>query len=1031
MSLLRYWPSGSEVNQCIKPEAEGVHEAVLLAVHQPSPLAFRPINSDVQTAATEDELFDYFVTKNVPTGAHVVPITGASGVGKSHLIRILDARLRSSVDADRYLIIRIPKSASLRKVVELILEHLPDKDYATVKQEFRKALAEVQQDTSAMRFQTELEIGLKELARSLQEKLRVNPTSQALREQLDHARRLPFLLSDAVTVDHFRTRILPRIAHRPISGKKAEADDPAQGLFTAADLDLPDDIDLGKAAKPVELYYKTALQAKEGYGRSVAANVLNDVVDSATRQLFHLHEALGGMTLQEVILEIRRLLLKDKRELVLLVEDFAALTGIQETLANVLIQEGVRDGVSQYATMRSAIAVTDGYLAHKDTIATRATREWIVESVLENEGEVLARAKSLVASYLNAARWGQSVLVKNNVETSDSFKGAKPQPHIFFLADQTDEVTKTLDAFGYEHQVPLFPFTDLAIECLARTALTRHEEIVFNPRLVINEVIRKILLPGRDAFVAQQFPAPGTEGRPPSAEIAQWLASLQCSEEHRQRYGRVVTIWGNNPQSIKEIGRIPGEVFEAFGLGRPDIKPIPVEKKPTAATPQKPAEGALAIADSSLEKRISTYREALESWVQKGTTLEQGIASELRKHIAAALDGRIDWNGERAIKISISASQLSIPNARGEAGISSSSIKIAEDNRDPDGRLRNELLALLRFYSVHNRQVNYEEAEVDLARIGNLLDRLVPSALELVRGTVTKRAQAAMLALAANSRLLGMPDKGRTPSALLSFLFGPPEPIEKLPANAPIVFVEWRSMQEAALGIRQTLQEFLLAACGCFQGAGRKAQGVDISRIVEMFPASGDQFDLDSLGTLSQERREQFARLSDARVKSKMRSVVVELSTIRARLDSELGSEFDKNVQADATKELAETLSSLGAWSEADIGISIGAFRKSSEEFRSSALKEALAQFDRVVQTANVTADSNSISHLAQLQISPILVAQDFVTVAGKLVTAAQRQALSWEIQFRGVNPEEQAKVISRAFDDLLKGVATIQSAED
>jgi hypothetical protein len=1029
MSLLRYWPSGPDVNQCIKPEAEGVHEAVLLAVHQPSPLAYRPTNSDVQTATTEDELFAYFVTKNVPTGAHVVPITGASGVGKSHLIRILDARLRSSADADRYLIIRIPKSASLRKVVELILEHLPDKDYATVKQEFRKALAEVQQDSSAMRFQTELEIGLKELARSLQEKLRANPTNQALRERLDHARRLPILLSDAVTVEHFRTRILPRIAHRPISGKKSEVDDPAQGLFTSADLDLPDDIDLGKAAKPVELYYKTALQAKEGYGRSVAADVLNDVVDSATRQLFHLHEALGGMTLQEVILEIRRLLLKDKRELVLLVEDFAALTGIQETLANVLIQEGVRDGVSQYATMRSAIAVTDGYLAHKDTIATRATREWIVESVLENEDEVLARAKSLVASYLNAARWGQSALVKN-LETSDSFESGKPQPHIVFSADQSDEVTKTLDAFGYEQKVPLFPFTELAIECLARNALTRREEIVFNPRLVINEVIRKILLPGRDAFIAHQFPAPGTEGRPPSAEIAQWLASLQCSEEHRQRYGRVVTIWGNNPQSIKEIGRIPGEVFEAFGLTRPDIKPVPVEKKPTAAPPQKPAEGANVVVDSSLEKRVSAYREALESWVQKGTTLEQGIASELRKHIAAALDGRIDWNGERAIKVSISPSQLSIPNARGEAGISSFSIKIAEDNRDPDGRLRNELLALLRFYSVHKKQADYEEADVDLARIANLLDRLVPIALELVRGTVTKRAQAAMLALAANSRLLGLFDKGRTPSALLSFLFGPPEPIEKLPANAPIVFVEWRTMQEAARGMRPTLQEFLLDTCGCFQGAGRKAQGLDISRIVEMFPASSDQFNIDSLDTLSPEHRELFARLSDARVKAKMKSVVVELSTIRDKLNSQLGSDFDKNEQTDATKELAETLSNLGAWSENDIGVSIGAFRKSSEEFRSSALKEALAQFDRAVETASVSADSNSVSHLAQLQISPILVAQDFVTAAGKLVTAAQRQAQSWEIQFRGVNPEEQAKVISQTFDDMLKGVTTIQSAD-
>ena len=70
----------------------------------------------------------------------------------------------------------------------------------------------------------------------------------------------------------------------------------------------------------------------------VAVDVLNGkVVDQAVRQLFQLHEAIGGMTLQDVILEIRRLLLVDGRELVILVEDFKALTGIQQTLLHILI----------------------------------------------------------------------------------------------------------------------------------------------------------------------------------------------------------------------------------------------------------------------------------------------------------------------------------------------------------------------------------------------------------------------------------------------------------------------------------------------------------------------------------------------------------------------------------------------------------------------------------------------------------------------------------------------------------------------
>ena len=127
MSILNYWPSLEEINRCIKAEAENSSDEVLLAVHQQFPLSYSRVGPDgkvmpdSRTSATEDELISYFIA-DAPSGSHVLPITGASGVGKSHLIRILDARLRRLPDAHRYLVIRIPKSASLRRVVELILE---------------------------------------------------------------------------------------------------------------------------------------------------------------------------------------------------------------------------------------------------------------------------------------------------------------------------------------------------------------------------------------------------------------------------------------------------------------------------------------------------------------------------------------------------------------------------------------------------------------------------------------------------------------------------------------------------------------------------------------------------------------------------------------------------------------------------------------------------------------------------------------------------------------------------------------------
>jgi ABC-type phosphate/phosphonate transport system ATPase subunit len=44
----------------------------------------------------------------------IVPIVGRSGIGKSHVIRWLDAQLRRRPGHERRVIIRIPKGMSLK-----------------------------------------------------------------------------------------------------------------------------------------------------------------------------------------------------------------------------------------------------------------------------------------------------------------------------------------------------------------------------------------------------------------------------------------------------------------------------------------------------------------------------------------------------------------------------------------------------------------------------------------------------------------------------------------------------------------------------------------------------------------------------------------------------------------------------------------------------------------------------------------------------------------------------------------------------
>ena len=1039
MSLLSYWPTVAEVNNCIKSEAESASDEVLLAVHQQFPLAYAKVGQDGKvaegrTGATEEDLLRHLLG-NAPEGSLVVPITGASGVGKSHLIRLLDARLRRLPNAHRYLVIRIPKSASLRRVVDLILETDPlqDPKYDGVKAEFSKALADVPLDEAVIRFQSQLEISLNEYAGSLRLRLQQDPTDSACKEKLNHAMKLPKLIADAETVKHFRLKVLPRIIHRAVVGIPSEQGDvgevdPTEGQFRAEDFNLYDS-DLGQAAVQVATYYRTNLEAFEGRGKSIAAEVLNAVVDQSTRQLYQLNQSLGGMTLGEVILEIRRLLLADNRDLVILVEDFAALVGIQDTLAKVLIQEGATSKGKEYATIRSAIAVTDGYLAGRDTLATRAGREWVVESRLDSEEEALRRTRLLVASYINAARCGEARLKTHYQKMFEGKPGKENWSPPVYSDDEDDG--EALKAFGYEGGVPLFPFTGDAIECLARSALKSGNALVFNPRFVIKNVIREVLFSGRQTFEEKQFPPPGLEVGGVGGEVSEWLGALALPEDQKRRYKRLVTTWGNNPQNVADIGRIAGMVFEVFGLPAANVKPVAKPLKPVSIS-----RGNLPITPNpqimAQTKAVDDFNNALENWVQKGVQLEQGIANKIRQALAFLINQRIDWNAERCLKREIRFDRFSIPNARGQQGLAADAIKIAPDCEDSEGRLRGELIALLRYFEVYKAKMDYDGVDDDLARIANLLDRLLPDVLMCVRASTKKQTDAAILALAANSRLLGASERGRTVGAVSSFLFSEIDAIEVLPDGVPQPFRDWRSMQSLAFQARPQIKQLLLETSGCFQGMGKTVNGVDIVRLVENYPDDSVKIELADLGNLSPDLKLLLQNLSDLRVNARLNQVLQEAKKVTRIIEEELGVEFDKNEVVDVLKALADKLKIGGAWSAIDIGFTSGDFTKSCEAFRAAAVKECLALLQKVEEPDNEEEmPVKKVSRVAQVSLLPLIVTGAFLDRASKVVKSANKHTQFLELQFQGVTPTEKAQEIEIAFDNLLADLVILQKGEE
>jgi hypothetical protein len=1021
MSLVRYWPVANEINACIKHEAEGVHDAVLLAVHRPSPLSYKQISSGEKFEATEEDLFKYLITEDVPSGTHVVPITGSSGVGKSHMVRILNARLQSMNEDGRYVVIRIPKSASLRRVVELILDKLPEQEYEPVRAEFAKALSEdLDIETAVIRFQRELDIALGQLAKDLEVQVKANPRETSGKEQWGHAVALSKFMGDAILVDHFRSNIFPRFVKRAIAGQHHIENEALVKDFKPEDLLIPDSIDITNAANPTIAYYNRNLLSREGEGLKAATRLLNEnmLVDKAIRQLFSLHQSLGGMTLQQVILEIRRRLLGQGRELVIFVEDFKALTGIQDILLKVLIHEGVRDGVQELATMRSVIAVTDGYLDTEDTIATRAKREWKVESELPSPDEVLSRTKALVAAYLNAARWGFDHLV-------NQFKTTKGKDKQFgWIGPYTDpdgnDDAQTLAAFGYVDEVPLFPYTEAAINQMAKSALTRNNALVFTPRFIIDNVLRSILLEGRTSFEQGQFPPPSINVPPASVEIAQWLSSLPVSDEVRERYRRVVSIWGNLPRTAHEIGFIPKEVFDAFKLDRPDVefKVIPKQE------PTKSSDQVQRITVLQSKPDDESLRDTLEKWVQ-GERMPQTVANHVRNSIAAALNSSIDWTSERCVKISIERKHISIPLSAGEGNLAFNPIKIADSHEDHTGRVRSELLAVTRLFHLQSGKLMYDGADDDRVWVSNLVDRLMPQAISIHRSETQQRLVASVRLLQTNSQILGLTSRGKNLSSIASFLFGKTATPKSAQNGSNSAFVDWEAIQAQARKIRPELIQIVTSYSGCFQGVtGRTAYAIDMEKVANALQ-DDRVINANNVLDLSNELKTTLASMSEARVTPLARKFLHEVTTIKDKLVGEFGEQFNKHEVVDELKGLADQLSGSGAWPTEEIGMGAIAFKNRCDEFRATAIREALSMLSNSNEEGGWHGDSNLLAGMSRLDATPFTIASGFSEVARKVVRSSEKRASALESQFEGVDPQVQADEIHKLFKFLTEKLET------
>lgn len=1026
--LERYWPNIENVNACIKNEAETADVSVLLAVHQSTPLTTRNAGTNLENPASEQELLDAFLSDDVPGGYLLFPVTGPSGVGKSHIIRWLDAQLQRSPRSERLHIIRIPKSASLRRVVELILEPLAgDPRFEKSRSELTRAVAEVDKRKAVVLFRAQIENALASRAEALLVEARDNKDRAAeLRPLIGHAQMLPKLFGDAALKDHFDGTVLARVVARALQGREDGAEgDETQSQFFAEDLILPDEINLNEAALPVKTYYQTQVSVQDVRRRQAAADLLNTIVDTAIGNVFQLEQSTGGITLQDIILGIREILLKDDKDLVLLVEDFAALSGIQDVLLKVCVQEGTHNGKKVRATMRTALALTDGYLASRDTILTRAQRVWVIGDRDQSEDEINSAVVEIVGAYLNAARWGEDGLRKrfDRRGADEGLTGWLPAWHD---EECSDEEGEALSAFGFSSRGhALFPFNRLAVEQLVRLHLTDANRLVLNPRRVINEILRRPLLM-RSTFVSGNFPPPEFQGLRPNVYLAGLVRQATQPEPVKRRLASALAVWAGNAADQAALTQVPPAIFWAFSLPtpaeianvrfEPKLKPSTTPKVPTVGDAPHPVSPSPFEA-TKRDTRVEDWAKKLDNWAS-GTELVQADARELRSALAAMMKGAINWSALRIPDQEIKATWLSIAGARNNP-IGGRVLIVCDRNDDQDGTLREGFLGALRF-AINGHRWNYSEADIDYIASAAIIDRLISQLIPALVAEANSQTVVIGRALLNQSRIVGLSPPVRPTAAepLLRGIFAPPPQVE---AQA---FEEgWDQLRAQASGsvngrsARAILQELLLDRSASFQGTGSKAFAIDSPRLLDALAGDPPAGPLPE--GLPDEARTFIPTMTDARIWGKLQAVIAKLRGFRTGIADYVDENLDKSTFVADLREIIPLLQKTNCW-PTNVEIKLSDFESRLREFQASRFIELVEKAATIVDEADREHIPKLLNALGSLDLGLIQRTMSFLAIANEIVSQAEPRVTQQEAVRRQSDPSAIADEIT----GFLEGVS-------
>ncbi len=1020
MTLLDFWPTAEAINACMPSEAEVISDAAFLAVHQPVRLLRGSLtNPDAaKEPADERAVLDALLTPQLPEGYVVVPIVGPSGVGKSHLVRWLGLHLTD----ERHVVVSIPKSTSLRRILEGILDQVGGGEYDDIRRRLATAHDTLDDIAAEEKLLTEFRIALRrktdEAKKACVEAKLSGRTVPADRRAIaeTHGDGLYALLEgptkDALLNGSNGRSVFRSLVRRVRTGQI----DAESAEFTPDDLNL-DAVKLKVSDDKVKKYLGK-LKANIQNERTTAAGLLNNVRDGAVGQLL----GLGENQLADLFRRVREQLLEDGKELVLLIEDFTTLAGMQKGLLDVIKMEGVQKGKTVLCPLRTAMAVTEGFLSDYDTLTSRIGHEYILREHPAGEPELLNTITDLVGAYLNAARLGAARL-EAWFDGTNRDPNAVP-PSFEKAAEQLPEAARAaLDAFGQSSRGhSLFPFNRAAVKQLARQHLTADGRLRLNPRALIKDVLHATLLHDRDTFARGQFPPDGFHSFNPNQlgpDVTRWVDAVRKADA--PRYKVLLGFWGDRPKAKDDV-RLSAGVYTAFGLTPLADAPATRQANDTPVLPPPPPAGvpqAEPTENEKLREKAAAREQVLDDWATT-RKISQPDARGLRNDLLDMIGAAIDWDAELlAGTRDLTAKPGKVPKTEDEEEddeefepVAGSPVErrfppekfrtaVASDRvylpftgsktADADDAcfvlcreevfdspafsdVRLELRALVRFHTY--RSFDYDGGDEDRGWYAGLAERATRQAREYIRKRYERvpddeaATAAAAQALYVSARVLNLDGAHSAQDAdvVAAVLHPGPGGLPPKPDDP------WHGFRQACATNRITARDFLLRRLAARQGGGGVLHAIDAARLLKWiapvrkscrveaeFPGTPTELD----GNARQVR--EFvnavgAKRTESAVNTRRDSLRQWAETTRTWL----GSPFDKKAFVAECRGLLNQANQLNVFRGE---VAIDTLRQHLKEFDEAAVGEAISAVDKlkddatasVVLTAVVQAPDDAI----------------------------------------------------------------------